>query len=403
MLLKENGIIIPIPSNPEIHPNLNKILGFYIKYTDGKSEYINIDHPDEPKNDFKLDEITFSNNSLILNKKLFMYNHIQGGLDLNSYMHYYFDDIIDHTEFYPKTIEYYVQKYYYMNDLFKIIPLSKLLEYADNVSEYVLKYYKPDKIQHNCIEYCNDFSEVFHFIEKTKVFIQSEMKDQFYNWQTLTTRPSNTWNNLNFSALSKTSGIRDTIKSRFTNGKIIQFDYDAFHIKLLSKILDYKFLDHPYECIQKDLNLNMDYDKIKIKVFQNIYGTMLPEFLKHPFFKKIKNFSDNLYTEYIKNQTVESIFYRKKFRSIEEPTPTKVFNYVLQSLETEYNVKKLKVLMPILQNKQSKLILYLYDAFVFDIHPDETELIELLKKCFETDNMTIKVYAGDSFGTINRI
>jgi hypothetical protein len=403
MLLQENSIVIPIPLNTTNHPNNNKILGFYIKYTNGKSEYINIDHPDELKNNLKIDDLVFSEKSLILNKKLFMYNGIHGGLDLNSYMHYYFDDIIDYTAFYPKTVEYYVQKYYYMTDLFKIVPLSKLLEYADNISEYILNYYKPDKISHNCISYCNDFSEVFHFIEKTKVLMQSEMKDQFYNWQTLTTRPSNTWNNINFSALNKTNGIRNTILSRFNDGKIVQFDYDAFHIKLLSTILNYEFSEHPYESIRKDLNLNIDYDKIKLKVFQNIYGTMLPEFLKHPFFNKIKDFSDKLYLDYVKNQKIESLFYQKKFRSIDDPSPTKVFNYALQSLETEYNVKKLKSIINILKDKQSKLILYLYDAFVFDIHPDETDLIELLKKCFETDNMTIKVYAGESFGTIKRI
>ena len=47
--------------------------------------------------------------------------------------------------------------------------------------------------------------------------------------------------------------------------------------------------------------------------------------------------------------------------------------------------------------------MYLYDAFVFDIHPDEENLIKLLKNIFETDGMTVKVYAGDDFGTIKRI
>jgi hypothetical protein len=403
MIIKENAVIVPIPSNTINHPNNNRILGLYIKHIDGKSEYINIDHPDELKTNIELNEIVFRDKSLVLNKKLCMYNGVTGGLDVNSYIHYYFDDIVDYTEFYPKTVEYYIQKYYYMTDLFKIIPLSKLLEYADNISDYVLKYYKPDKISNDCILYCNDFSEVFHFIENTKVPMQSELRDQFYNWQTLTTRPSNTWNNVNFSALNKTNGVRDTIMSRFDNGTIVQFDYDAFHIKLLSKLLDYEFSEHPYDCIKNDLKLNIDYDKIKLKVFQNIYGTMLPEFLKHPFFKKIKDFSDKLYSDYVENEKIESLFYQKKFRSIEDPNPTKVFNYALQSLETEYNVKKLKSVMKILKYKQSKLMLYLYDAFVFDIHPDEMDLIPLLKECFETDNMTIKVYAGKSFGTIKRI
>ena len=81
----------------------------------------------------------------------------------------------------------------------------------------------------------------------------------------------------------------------------------------------------------------------------------------------------------------------------------KVFNYILQSLETEYNVKKIKTVLPVINDKKSIFSMYLYDAFVFDIHPDEENLINLLKNIFETDGMTVKVYAGDDFGAIKRI
>jgi len=71
------------------------------------------------------------------------------------------------------------------------------------------------------------------------------MRKQNYMWYTATSRPSNTWNNFNFSALNKNDGTRNKIHSKFSNGKLVQFDYDAFHIKLLAKILDYKFTKHP--------------------------------------------------------------------------------------------------------------------------------------------------------------
>jgi hypothetical protein len=44
--------------------------------------------------------------------------------------------------------------------------------------------------------------------------------------------------------------------------------------------------------------------------------------------------------------------------------------------------------------------MYLYDAFIFDIHPDETDLIDVLHRAFETDNMSVKIYSGDTFGSI---
>ena len=48
-------------------------------------------------------------------------------------------------------------------------------------------------------------------------------------------------------------------------------------------------------------------------------------------------------------------------------------------------------------------MMYLYDAFVFDIHPDEMGLVDILQKAFETDNMSVKIYTGDDFGAIKQI
>jgi hypothetical protein len=109
---------------------------------------------------------------------------------------------------------------------------------------------------------------------------------------------------------------------------------------------------------------------------------------------------DELYQEYIEKGYIESYFYHKRFREIEDPTPNKVFNYFLQSLETEYNVRKLKTILPMLQDQRTVLCMYLYDAFVFDVPPDEINLVSQLKRGFETDGMTTKCSIGDDFGSI---
>ncbi len=44
----------------------------------------------------------------------------------------------------------------------------------------------------------------------------------------------------------------------------------------------------------------------------------------------------------------------------------KLFNYMIQLLETENNMKVLNDLVPYLKDKKSKLILYSYDSFLFD-------------------------------------
>ena len=171
----------------------------------------------------------------------------------------------------------------------------------------------------------------------------------------------------------------------------------------MGKILEYKFEGHPYEQIQKELGMDIDYDDFKLKVFQNIYGTITPEFMRHPLFQIIQVMIDEFYEQYQQNGIVKSWFYEKLFRDIQDPTPNKVFNYILQSLETEYNVRKIKTILPHLDGNQSVFMMYLYDAFIFDIHPDEMGLINILQRAFETDNMSVKIYTGDDFGAIKRI
>ena len=46
----------------------------------------------------------------------------------------------------------------------------------------------------------------------------------------------------------------------------------------------------------------------------------------------------------------------------------KVFNYLIQLMETESNMRMLTELLPKISGYKSKLILYNYDSFLFDFH-----------------------------------
>ena len=396
-------VCVPLLSNLNKHQSESAVVGMYFLFNDRTEKYINFTHPDELETDIHLMDIKLNPKSLVFNKKAMIYHGFTDGIDLNSYLHYYTGDHINPREFYPKGMEVLMNKFYRVEDLSHIVPLANQLDYAKKIAQYVFKFYREHTISQQCIEYCNDFINVFHQIEKHDILAGEELKKQNYMWYTATSRPSNAWDGFNFSAMNKKDGSRDKIRSRFEGGKIVQFDYDAFHIKLLAKILEYKFEGHPYEQIQEELGMDIDYDDFKSKVFQNIYGTITPEFMKHPFFQSIQAMIDEFYEQYQTEGMVKSWFYEKLFRGIQDATPNKVFNYVLQSLETEYNVRKIKTILPHLDGKQSVFMLYLYDAFVFDIHPDEMGLVNILQKAFETDNMSIKIYAGDDFGAIKRI
>lgn len=397
------SVCIPITSNPNKHQSIVGIIAMYFLFTDGEERYINFTHPDEIDSDVRLHDIILHPKTVVFNKKALVYNGFHEGIDINSYLHYYISDHINTHEFYPKGMEILANKFYKIEDLGQVIPLSKQFEWARRIARYVMKIYEDNPITQSCIDYCNDFINVFHEIEKNDIFVGDEWKKQNYMWYTATSRPSNTWDSFNFSAMNKKDGSRNKIRSRFDGGKIVQFDYDAFHIKLLAKILDYKFESHPYEQIKNDLMLDMDYDQFKGKVFQNIYGTITPEFMNHNFFQSVQALIDEMYDRYKTDGLIKSWFYEKRFSDIQDATPNKVFNYVLQSLETEYNVRKIKSILPYLRDKKSVFMMYLYDAFVFDIHPDETDLIDVLQSAFETDNMSVKIYTGDTFGSIMQI
>ena len=49
-------------------------------------------------------------------------------------------------------------------------------------------------------------------------------------------------------------------------------------------------------------------------------------------------------------------------------------------METEQNVIVIESLQDVLKDYQSKLILYTYDALLFDIHPNEIKLLKTIKE-----------------------
>ena len=145
-------ICIPFLSNNNFHPSESEVVGLCLYFIDGTTRYINFTHPDAREGDYTLDSIQLHPNSLVLNKKSMLYNGFDYGIDLNSYLHYYIHDHVNIQEFYTNVMENFYSRYYNSKKLTKIIPLSKLIEFAENTILYVLPYYKPDKISQECID-----------------------------------------------------------------------------------------------------------------------------------------------------------------------------------------------------------------------------------------------------------
>jgi hypothetical protein len=72
-------------------------------------------------------------------------------------------------------------------------------------------------------------------------------------------------------------------------------------------------------------------------------------------------------------------------------------NYLLQNLETSYNVCILWEIIKLLKNKKTKLILYTYDSFLFDFSKEEKELYKSIMSLFKKYKLQIKSSYGDTY------
>ena len=81
---------------------------------------------------------------------------------------------------------------------------------------------------------------------------------------------------------------------------------------------------------------------------------------------------------------------------------SKLFNYKIQNLETETNLKTLVKLSEFLEPYESKLIMYHYDSFLFDFSiNDSTECIDGIKSILEREGHPVKMKRGMNYGEMN--
>jgi hypothetical protein len=60
-----------------------------------------------------------------------------------------------------------------------------------------------------------------------------------FNPYTITGRPSSGAARINLNSLNKEDGTRRMIISRHPNGRLVEFDYDSYHIRLIAKLIGF--------------------------------------------------------------------------------------------------------------------------------------------------------------------
>ena len=89
---------------------------------------------------------------------------------------------------------------------------------------------------------------------------------------------------------------------------------------------------------------------------------------------------------------------------IQNPTPNKILNYIIQSAETYNNVVSVKKVIEYLENRQSKVILYTYDSFLIDYSiNDGKETLQKIKQLLESEGYVIKASYGPNYNSLKNI
>ena len=140
----------------------------------------------------------------------------------------------------------------------------------------------------------------------------------------------------------------------------------------------------------------VDYKKSKELTFKQLYGGVFENYKGLEFFQKIEKYVGNIWSKFQNDGFIECEVsgYRYEKEKLDNMNPQKLFNYVLQNLETSTNVLILWDILRILRGRKTKLVLYTYDSFLLDLDENEKEIIGEINEIFSNFKLNIKQTEG---------
>jgi len=378
-----DSIVIPIYSDVKKHRVINKLSLLYIFIIKTNNEYIiPVNHSEKL---FTIDNLQFLNNDNIT----YTYsNGIKNSINIDA-LHYMTNLCnIDKDSLLTQAHKYFYNRYWRLDNVNDIIPVLKHQEYCNKIRDIVLDIRK-NMYMEGFDKYNKLVIPTFRSIENSGLATSNGIEYTKYNLWTTTGRPSNSFNGVNYAALNKEDGTREKYTSRFENGKLVEFDFDAYHIRLIGSMINYELPEtsiHTYlgrHYFGKDIITKEEYEESKAITFKILYGGVPKEFENITFFWEVKRYIFEIWDIYKRKGYIETPkFKRKVFASNlkeRDIKPQTLFNYMIQALETEQNAFIIESIQEELKEYQSKLILYTYDALLFDIHPNEVHLLKIIK------------------------
>jgi hypothetical protein len=390
-----------IPCSHTLHPIENEVCAIYLRpKNDPKGYIIAINHSETINFELEVVERVLNSieNIYVRDRKEFLhYFPIKHCYQPSPSPHTYIPQLTQaHTQLY--------HRYPQVQNLNTIVPIVKHYEVCEqNHANYNITNINP---------FYNKAALVFNQLERAGIKVDQPKFEQYfdkeanefiytqYNLNTLTTRPSNAFGGINFSALDKNNGERECFIPR--NNSFIEMDISAYHPTLLANLLDYTFdsLDIHGSFAKM---YGVDYAKAKEITFKQIYGGIWKEYRELEFFKKVAAYTDSLWDEFQYGGKVTCPISDYKFynNELENMNPQKLLNYVLQNLETSQNILILWDIFKILRGKNTKLVLYVYDSFLFDFDRNEPDVILKILGIFNKYKLQVKIKKGTNYHNIS--
>ena len=398
-----------IQGNDNTHPALAEVIAIYLNVED-KGYIIPINHPECINWD---KDAIFS----VLSNYEFKVYDKKAALHLNPQISY--TDIQHQT---PLQIQHTTQAHAWYYRKFphtkvnKMIPIGKHLERCNSKYNeiigfpHVINTYFDNKLlpalyrlEKNALKFNSKFDE--YFKPKCKKF--SVKKDHIYGWYnpyTTTGRPVNNFNGINFVGLKHDNGERDCFEP--DNDFFVEMDYDGYHPRLIGDIVGYRFHGNVHNELaqiyfkSKEIT-PQQYKESKTLTFKQIYGGIDKANLHHPFFRKTQDFINIIWEEFNKKGEIICGGYEIKKENHPKIHAQKLFNYYIQATETYTNIEKIDEIQDYLKNKKTKLVLYIYDAFIFDVSKDDGKQTLLDLENILSEKFPIKLKVGKHYGALS--
>ena len=384
-------VLLQMYSDVNAHPQENRVSCYYVDFQD-EQYIVPIHHTEKYQDDIQM--IQTEQTIFVQDLKQYYHNTLVFGKDIRDMNWSYYlqqNKPYDTEQHLTNAHHHYYRLHYDKKNINDIVPLVKHTEYLKPIAENLFEHYEKQD---------QTLLENLYQIERSGLKTYEKIVYSEYNPYTSTGRPSNRFGGMNFAALNKSDGSRKQFISRFNNGMLVEMDFDAYHLRLIGEIVGYKF---PKTSVHEHMAelYGLPYDEAKALSFKYLYGGITDEVSDNPFFSKVNDYIKLLWKDFQTNNFVESYIYNRKIyrKNLQDMNPNKLFNYMIQLMETENNIKILSKLQPKLQEYDSKLVLYNYDAFLFDFNPEEgLEFLNIVKQTIESDGKyPVKIGKGVNY------